>query len=140
MFPISVVIDAAPDARVFAAAGVFAVLSTVFFALGPAWAASRAELVPDLKTDTRDGSVRSRLVSGPFLVVSQLAVSLALVVAGGLFVRGALNVAITDPGFSLDRQLVVGVDASMAGYDEARAAPRIARCSSACARCRAWIT
>jgi predicted permease len=42
------------------------------------------------------------------------------VVAGGLFVRGALNVAVTDPGFSLDRQLVVGVDASMAGYDEAR--------------------
>jgi putative ABC transport system permease protein len=27
---------------------------------------------------------------------------------------------VTDPGFSLDRQLVVGVDAGMAGYDEAR--------------------
>jgi len=97
------------------------VLSTVFFALGPAWAASRAELVPDLKADTRDGAVSgtsSRFVSGPVLVIGQLAVSLALVVAGGLFVRGALNIAGTDPGFSLDRQLVVGVDAGMAGYDE----------------------
>jgi len=121
VFPISVVIEAAPDARVFAAAGAFAVLSTVFFALGPAWAASRAELVPDLKADTRDGAVSgtsSRFVSGPVLVIGQLAVSLALVVAGGLFVRGALNIAGTDPGFSLDRQLVVGVDAGMAGYDE----------------------
>jgi predicted permease len=59
-------------------------------------------------------------VSGPVLVVGQLAVSLALVAAGGLFVRGALKIAVTDPGFSLDRQLVVGVDAGMAGYDEAR--------------------
>ena len=123
VFPVSVVIDAAPDVRVFAAAGAFAVLSTIFFALGPAWAASRAELVPDLKTDTRDGAARgraSRLVSGPVLVIGQLAVSLALVAAGGLFVRGALNIAVTDPGFSLDRQLIVGVDAGMAGYDEAR--------------------
>ena len=123
IFPIAIVIDPAPDARVFAAAGAFAILSTICFALGPAWAASRGELVADLKTDPRDGAARggrSRLVSGPFLVVSQLAVSLALVATGGLFVRGALNVAVTDPGFSLDRQLVVGVDASMAGYDESR--------------------
>jgi predicted permease len=123
VFPISVVIDAAPDVRVLAAAGAFAVLSTVFFALGPAWAASRAELVPDLKNDTRDGSSRraaSRLVSGPALVISQLAVSLALVTTGGLFVRGALNVAVTDPGFSLDGELVANVDASLAGYNEAR--------------------
>ena len=122
-FPISVVIDATPDVRVFAAAGVFAVVSTILFALGPAWSASRAELVPDLKSDTRDGSSRrrtSRLVSGPALVVSQLAVSLALVTAGGLFVRGALNVAVADPGFSLDRELLVTVDASLAGYHEAR--------------------
>ena len=123
VFPVSVVIDARPDERVFAAAGGFAVLSTIFFALGPAWASSRAELVPDLKTDTRDGLARggaSRLMSGPVLVISQLAVSLALVTAGGLFVRGALNIATTDPGFSLDRELVVAVDAGMAGYDEAR--------------------
>ena len=122
-FPIAVVIDSAPDVRLFAAAGAFAVLSTIFFALGPAWSASRAELVPDLKSDGRDGSSRraaSRLISGPALVVSQLAVSLALVSAGGLFVRGALKVAVADPGFSLDRELVVTVDASLAGYDEAR--------------------
>ena len=121
VFPVSVVIDPAPDVRIFAAAGAFAVVSTIFFALGPAWSASRPALVPDLKADTRDGAGRaSHLVSGPALVVIQLAVSLALVTAGGLFVRGALNIADTDPGFSLDRELIVGVDAGMAGYDEAR--------------------
>jgi predicted permease len=122
VFPISVVIDATPDVRVFLAAGACAVLSTIFFALGPAWVTSRAELVPDLKSDLRGGRVgRSRLVSGPALVISQLAVSLALVTAGGLFVRGALNIAVTTPGFALDHQLVVAVDAGMSGYDETRA-------------------
>jgi predicted permease len=122
-FPLTVVVDARPDVRIFAAAGVFAVLSTLCFALGPAWSASHGDLVPDLKSDTRDGSsrrLRSRLLSGQALVLSQLAVSLTLVVAGGLFVRGALNVAVADPGFRLDRELVVTVDAGLAGYDEAR--------------------
>jgi predicted permease len=121
-FPLTVVVDARPDVRIFAAAGLFAVLSTICFALGPAWSASRAELVPDLKSDTRDGLQRrgaARLLTGPTLVVSQLAVSLALVTAGGLFVRGALNIAVADPGFSLDHELVVTVDAALAGYDEA---------------------
>ena len=98
VFPISIVIDSVPDARVFAAAGGFAILSTIFFALGPAFAATRTALVPDLKADTRDARGGSRMVSGPVLVIVQLAVSLALVTAGGLFVRGALNIADTETG------------------------------------------
>ena len=50
----------------------------------------------------------------------QLAVSLALVAAGGLFVRAAIRAASADPGFSLDRQLIVSIDPSLAGYDQAR--------------------
>jgi predicted permease len=122
MAPVPVVIDAVPDVRVLAAAGAFAVLSTLCFALGPALASSHAVIVPDLK-DQVAGLGRpsfSRLMSGPTLVVCQLAVSLALVAAGGLFVRGAMNTSLVDPGFSLDRQLLIGVDASMAGYEETR--------------------
>ena len=63
VFPISVVIDATPDVRVFAAAGVFAVLSTVFFALGPAWSTSRAALVPDSE-GRRHRRPRHRLAAG----------------------------------------------------------------------------
>ena len=122
--PVSVVIDAVPDVRVLAAACAFAVLSTLCFALGPAWSSSNAALVPDLKGEARGGTSSRlglrRLTSGPALVICQLAVSLALVAAGGLFVRGALNISLIDPGFSLDRQLLVNVDAGLAGYDEAR--------------------
>jgi putative ABC transport system permease protein len=61
------------------------------------------------------------------LVVAQVALSLALLVVGGLFVRGALAVASVDPGFSLDRQLLVAIDPSLAGHDEARGRAVFAR-------------
>jgi len=115
--PFQLEVDAGIDVRVVAAAIAFAVLSTVSFALGPAWSIARQRLTPDLKGD---GSLRTRLVSGPVLVAAQIAVSLVLVAAGGLFVRGALNTASFDPGFPLDRQLVVGIDPSLAGYDKTR--------------------
>src|SRR5262249_56413971 len=44
----------------------------------------------------------------------------ALVVAAGLFTRGAVNAAAIDAGFPMARQLVVELDPSLAGYDRAR--------------------
>jgi predicted permease len=53
-------------------------------------------------------------------VVGQIALSLTLLSAGGLFARGALRAASADPGFSYDRQLLVGVDPTLVQYDEIR--------------------
>ena len=108
-----------PSARMVAAAAGFALLSTICFALGPAWSLSRPDVTSDLKGEP--GRAARRVGVGSLLAVGQLAVSLALVAAGGLFVRGALHAAAADVGFSLDRQLVVAVDPSVAGYDETRA-------------------
>jgi predicted permease len=119
VLPFRVDVEAALDVRVLLAVAGFAVFSTIAFALGPAWALARAPLTPDLKGDPRAGR-RSRLASGPTLVVAQIAVSLALVTAGGLFVRGAMKAASTDLGFPLEHQLVVGLDPSLAGYSGAR--------------------
>jgi predicted permease len=93
-----------------------AVFSTIFFALGPAWALSR----PAVSQDLKETPGRGRQRVGSVLVVGQLAVSLALVAAGGLFVRAAIRAASADPGFSLDRQLIVSIDPSLAGYNQAR--------------------
>ncbi len=41
------------------------------------------------------------------MVVGQIALSLMLLSAGGLFARGALKAAAANPGFSYDRQLLV---------------------------------
>jgi predicted permease len=122
-FPISISIDVAPDMRVVAATSFFAILSTIAFALRPAWSLSEADLVSDTKSDSRTTGLRGRsprLVSGPRLIVAQLALSLALVATGGLFVRGALTITDIDAGHSFDRQLVVSVDPSLAGFDDGR--------------------
>ena len=95
-----------------------AVFSTVFFALGPSWALSRPAVASDLKDDAARS--RRRSGTGGLLVVGQLAVSLALVAAGGLFVRAAINAAGADPGFSLEHQLIFSIDPSLAGYADAR--------------------
>ena len=50
------------------------------------------------------------------LVIGQLAVSLALVAAGGLFVRAAINAAHADPGYALEHQLIVSTDPGLTGY------------------------
>ncbi|HZR26117.1 MAG TPA: ADOP family duplicated permease [Vicinamibacterales bacterium] len=107
-----------PSPRLIAAAGAFAVISTILFAVGPAWSLSRPQVTEDLKGD-RGGAGRRRGI-GPLLVASQLAVSLALVAAAGLFTRGAINVAGIDGGFAMAHELVVGIDAGLAGYDENR--------------------
>ena len=113
---IEIVIE--PSARIVVAAAGFALFSTLFFALGPAWSLSKPALAGDLKGEPI--VVGGRFATGPVLVVVQLAVSLALVSAGGLFVRAAANVARADAGFALEHQLVISLDPSLAGYKEPR--------------------
>lgn len=114
--PLEVVVE--PSGRLFAAAAAFALLSTLLFAFGPAWALSRPIGSLDLKGHTLSAVRKTK--TGPLLIVGQLAVSLALVTAGGLFVRGAIKAGSADPGFPLDHQLLFSVDASMVGYKEAQ--------------------
>jgi predicted permease len=111
---LDVVVDLSP--RLLAAGLLFAAFSTVSFAAGPAWSLSRPALAGDLKGEPASG-VR-RIGTGPWLLVLQIAVSLALVAAGGLFVRAAAAAARADLGFAVDRELVIGLDPSLAGYDE----------------------
>jgi len=54
------------------------------------------------------------------LVTAQIALSLVLVTAAGLFMQGARKAAEADPGFSLDGGVVAELDPSLAGQDEAR--------------------
>jgi predicted permease len=114
-FGIDLVVE--PSPRQIGAAALFAVVSTLLFALGPAWSLTRPDVTEDLKLTPGRGDRRRR---GSKLVIVQLAVSLALVAAGGLFARAAVNAASADVGYPLERQVVVGLDPSLSGSDEAR--------------------
>ena len=93
----------------------------MFFALGPALKLTRADVIEDLmQHGSTDVTGRRWFTGSNLLVVGQVSLSLALLTAGGLFLRGALEAADADPGFSLDRGIVAEVDPSFIGYDEPR--------------------
>ena len=114
-----------PSARMLPAAIGFALLGTLCFALGPAWALTRPVMQPDLRGEP--SRITRRLGTGPALVVAQVAVSLALVAAGGLFVRAAVRAAAADPGFALNHQLLITLDPGLAGYDQPKTRALYAR-------------
>jgi predicted permease len=68
---------------------------------------------------------RGRFRTRASIVVCQIALSLMLVTAGGLFARGALRAAAADPGYPYDGLLLASIDPSLAGYDEAMGRVRL---------------
>ena len=120
VLPMVVVFDASPDLRVLSATLAFSVFATLVAGLGPAWRTTRQDVLPDLKEQPAQQGGNRRLSMRNLLVVGQVALSLALLTAAGLFMRGALKAAVADPGFALDGGLVVRVDPALGGYDEAR--------------------
>ena len=123
LLPIEILLDFRPDVRVLGATLAFCVLSTIFFALGPALRLTRRDPLADLKEqagETRGAQGRRLLSPRNLLVTAQVALSLVLVTAAGLFIQGARRAAEADPGFSLDGGVVLEMDPSLGGRDETR--------------------
>jgi len=119
-----VVFDTRPDLRILLGTLGFCALSVLCFGLGPAWKLSRTDILSHLKEQPGLGR-RTRLRLGVLsprnvLVVGQIALSVALLTATGLFLRGAFNAARANPGFSLENSILAEVDMSLAEFDEAR--------------------
>ena len=107
------------DPRVMAFALGVMLVSGALFALPPAFRTSRVDLVTALKLGTPgSGDGRSRMRNA--LVVAQLALSLVLLVAAGLFVRTLQALYRIEPGFETRQVLVATVDPGLQGYDETR--------------------
>jgi putative ABC transport system permease protein len=104
------------DGRVLLFATALSVVTIVLFGVAPAWQSARADPARALGDQGRGrvGTPRSRLTAS--LVGAQLALSLVLVVAAGLFLRTFVALASQDLGFSTDRLIVVDVTAPMTRY------------------------
>ena len=91
------------------------------FGLAPAFESLKVDLISALK-QTRAGERkirfhrRLRLSLGQTLAVGQIAVSLLLLVAAGLFVRTLSNLDSVSVGFNREHLLLVTVNARQAGY------------------------
>ncbi len=110
----SFVIDLTPDAGVLAVTFLFCLIATVLFGLGPALKATRADLVNDLKQQigepARIGRFSRFFAPRHISVMAQIALSLMLLFAAGLFFRGALKAAGLNPGFVAAGDLVTEMD------------------------------
>jgi predicted permease len=123
--PVALSFDGVPDVRVFAATFGFALLGALVFGALPAWTLARTQAVPSLRDQAGDPTTgrRSRFRMQNVLVMAQLGFSLVMVATAGMFLRGATLAAAADPGFTLERGILMQIDASLASYGPDRARP-----------------
>ena len=110
------------DWRILALTLAVACATGIVFGLAPALQATRVDITPALK-EVR-GTVARRRGRRPglsqILIVSQIALSLLLVVGAALFVRTLANLHSVTIGFNQERLLTFRLDASQAGYKGAK--------------------
>ena len=116
-----------PDARVLAFTFTVAILTALLFGLIPALRATRLDLSPMLKSGASGATVEGhsrRFRVGKILVVTQVSISLVLLVAAGLFVRSLQRLSEVKLGYKTERLLLFRVRPIPAGYKDA-AIPRV---------------
>jgi putative ABC transport system permease protein len=118
-----VALDLSTDWRVFGFTAAITFATAVLFGTAPAFRAAGVAPIDAMKQYGRGaGSGAGRGLSG-ILVVAQVALSLVLVVAAGLFVRTFARLATMPLGFDRDRVLIVTVDTARAHVDPANRVP-----------------
>ncbi len=106
-----VFLDLGMDWRVLAFTTALAVLTTISFGLAPAIRATRAEPASLLQSGSRGSTVgKERFSLRRFLVVSQVALSVVLLMGALLFVRSLRNLTTLNTGFQQTGILVATVD------------------------------
>ena len=105
-----------PSLAVLAFSVGLTMLTGVLFGLAPAFRTTRITLAETIKESGSASQGRSRLRLGKALVVGQVALSLALLVGAGLFIRTLRNLQNADVGFQRENVIVVDVDPTNLGY------------------------
>lgn len=119
VLPFAITFDVSVDYRVVFATFTFCALATMAFGLWPALRLTRPDLLSSLKDQAGEisGHLAGRITVRGALVTAQLALSLALLVVSGLFVRGAIAGSSADPGFAIDPLVIAEIDPRLGGYD-----------------------
>ena len=115
--PAQLPIDVTPDARILGFTLLASLLSAIIFGIVPAIRATKFDLNPALK-DGRGDSAMTRSLLGKALVVSQVALSLLVLVSAGLFVRSLINLRNVDTGFSPQNVLLLQPATDSVGYKD----------------------
>ena len=103
---VTLILDVSPDISVFAYVLAISMLAGILFGLAPALASSRAALF-SITRGTGTSLARGRLRHG--LIAAQVAVSLTLMIAGGLLVRSASQALTMETGYNAERVVSVSL-------------------------------
>ncbi|HKG23811.1 MAG TPA: ABC transporter permease [Blastocatellia bacterium] len=112
-------LDLSPDTAVLGFTIGVSLLSGFIFGLAPALGASRVDLSSGLKEKSAPGGGRLRFGMASALVISQVALSLVMLVGAGLFARSLLELQREDLGFNRDNVLLMDIEPRLAGYKPA---------------------
>jgi predicted permease len=97
----------------------------ILFGVAPAFRSARVDLTPTLKegegSSASAGHSGGRWFSaGNFLVVTQVALAVVVLVGAGLLVRTLQNLRSVDMGFDAHNILIFGIDPTLVGYKGAQ--------------------
>ena len=119
----NVTLSAELNWHVLAVTAGLTLLTGLLFGLAPAIQSTRVDVMPALK-EVRAGRVRSRwrISLSHVLVVSQIALSLLILMAAGLFIRTLSNLQSVQLGFNRENLLLFQLNARQAGHRDAEIA------------------
>jgi predicted permease len=112
-------LDVHADGRMLVFTASVAVFTTILFGFAPALRLTRLDLIEGLKSGQRPGiggSAGQRLSAGRILVIGQVATSLVMLVATGLFVHSFVKLTQVKVGFNRDHLLAFRVNPVAGGW------------------------
>ena len=108
------------DWRVLLSAFLTAVVAGCLAGMAPAFQSLRLDLISTIKgTDTKPGKSGRPWSLRNLFVVSQIAMSAVLLLAGGLMLRSLWSTYVSDPGFSLRNGFRLTLNPGQQGYSDA---------------------
>ncbi len=106
-----------PDARVLGFTVAVSVLTGVLFGIAPALRGTKTDLNIALKESRASMASPKKLTFGRAMVISQVALSMTLLVGSGLLLRSFRNLITKSLGFDREHVLVAQLDTVAAGYN-----------------------
>jgi putative ABC transport system permease protein len=107
------------DSRVLAVSALLALLTGLLFGLAPAWQAIRTAPSRSLKTSERNSSDPAQLRWRAALTVTEIALSVILLIGAGLLLKSFIRLQGVDLGFQPDRVLAMNINLPDKAYPAA---------------------
>jgi predicted permease len=107
---------------------VLSVLTGLLFGMFPALHSTRPDLVTTIRANA--GNITSARTASRFrsaLVTTQIALSMALLITAGLFLKSLINVSRVDLGLEMDNVITFAVSPRLSGWENERSAVHFAQ-------------